>query len=177
MVDCNYESHGAAMLEIFNDAILHTTALYENDLRTMEFMRQWFADKEAAKHPVVGLLDDDDEGGGGGQVLVGFATFGMFRTRPCYRFTVEHSVYVDKRFRGRGYGKHLLEEILMRAEKDNYHCIVGVVDSNNAASIALHEKCGFSLCGKIRHAGFKFDRWLDTCILQKILSAADSPPP
>ena len=165
------------MLDIFNDAILHTTALYENDLRTMAFMVTWFADKETAKHPVIGIVDDVE---GRGEVLVGFATFGLFRPRPCYRFTVEHSIYVDGRFRGRGYGKLLLEQIVAHAERDHYHVVVGVVDSTNAASIALHEKCGFSHSGTIRQAGYKFHRWLDTCILQRVLSTppglTEAPP-
>ena len=171
-VECSYAEHGAAMLEVFNDAILHTTALYENDLRTMEFMAVWFSDKEKAKHPVIGLVVDD--------ALVGFATYGAFRPRPCYRFTAEHSVYVDARFRGLGYGKLLLEEIVQRAERDGCHVLVGVVDSTNAASIALHEKAGFELCGTIKHAGYKFDRWLDTCILQRVLKTppglTEAPP-
>ena len=158
------------MLDIFNDAILNTTALYENDLRTMEFMKTWFAEKESSNHPILGLTEEGEDGQ---DVLVGFATYGVFRVRPCYRFTVEHSIYVDRRFRGRGFGKMLLVEIINRAEQDNYHVVVGVVDSSNTTSIALHEKCGFTLCGTIQHAGFKFDRWLDTCILQRILK---TPP-
>ena len=160
-VECENERHSEAILDIFNDAILNTTSLYELDPRTPEFMSSWFDDKKAGGWPVFGLEDDG--------VLVGFATYGAFRPRPCYRFTVEHSIYVDSRFRGRGHGKRLLEEVLRRAEAQGFHVVVGVIDSSNAASVTLHEKAGFTSCGIIRHAGYKFDRWLDTCIMQLLL--------
>ena len=161
-VECVKERHGTAMLHIFNDAILNTTSLYELEPRTPEFMSSWFDDKKAGDWPVFGLENDDG-------VLIGFATYGAFRPRPCYRFTVEHSIYVDSRFRGRGHGKRLLEEVLRRAELQGFHVVVGVIDSSNAASVTLHEKAGFSSCGVIRHAGYKFGRWLDTCIMQLLL--------
>lgn len=166
-VDLSYEAHAEAMLAIFNHAIVHTTSLYENDLRDMAFMRQWFDDKAQGDWPVVGLVDAS-----GG--LVGFATYGVFRSRPCYRFTIEHSVYVQESCRGQGAGKKLLLEILQRAERQGFHVVVGVIDSGNAASLSLHAKCGFEVCGTIKQAGYKFDRWLDACFMQKMLPAA--PP-
>lgn len=170
LIDCTFEAHAETILDIFNDAIARSTSLYENDPRDMAFMVQWFAEKKQGNYPVIGL---EDESG----ALVGFATYGLFRSRPCYRFTIEHSVYIKDSCRGRGAGKTLLLEILQCAERQSYHVVVGVIDSGNAASLALHEKCGFDLCGTVKHAGFKFDRWLDTCIMQKILPAGPAPPP
>lgn len=166
-VQCEFSSHGSAILAIFNDAILNSTALYENDLRTKEFMVSWFADKAAGNYPVIGIVEVDDTSGE--EVLAGFATYGVFRTRPCYRFTIEHSVYVDKIYRGKGYGLQLLQEIIKRAGEQNYHVLVGVIDSSNSASIALHSKCGFSHGGTLLQTGFKFGRWLDTCFMQLVL--------
>jgi len=167
-IECSFEAHAAAMLEIFNDAILNTTALYENDLRDMAFMAQWFEEKQQKGYPIIGLAEGDK--------LVGFATYGPFRPRPCYRFTIEHSIYVEKSCRGKGAGKMLLLEVLKQAERQKYHVVVGVIDSSNATSLALHERCGFTLSGTIKHAGYKFDRWLDTCLMQFMLPDSGSPP-
>ena len=90
------------------------------------------------------------------------------RSRP-YKYTVEHSVYVDARFRGRGLGKILLKEIIAAAQRQNYHNLIGVIDSANTVSVRLHEAFGFACCGTIRHAGFKFGRWLDVLFYQLIL--------
>ena len=107
--------------------------------------------------------------------LMGFASYGTFRAYPAYKYTVEHSVYVDKRFRGQGHGRTLLREILCAAQGQNYHVMVGVIDCANAASIALHESLGFTHSGTIRHAGFKFGQWLDVAFYQLVLSTPTAP--
>jgi L-amino acid N-acyltransferase YncA len=80
------------ILDIFNDAILNSTALYDYKTRTMETMTAWYADKLNHNYPVLCAFDENE-------TLLGFATYGMFRVRPAYKYTVEHSVYVrsDKR--------------------------------------------------------------------------------
>src|SRR5215212_8002451 len=98
LVDCEFERHAAPILAIFNEAIANSTALYDYELRTPESMVSWFATKTQKRYPVIGLEDDAGE-------LLGFATFGIFRERPAYKYTVEHSIYMDTRFRGRGHGR------------------------------------------------------------------------
>src|SRR4029078_12301010 len=93
--------------------------------------------------------------------LLGFASFGQFRERPAYKYTVEHSVYVDSRFRGLGVARNLLDAIIAAAQGQDYHVLVGGIDASNAVSIKLHESLGFTSCGIVKQAGFKFARWLD----------------
>jgi phosphinothricin acetyltransferase len=110
-----------------------------------------------------------------GQELVGFGSFGSFRPFPGYKYTAEHSVYVSEKHRGRGAGKRLLQEIIRLAGEQNYHVLVGVIDSQNSVSINLHQRLGFHLSGTIRQAGFKFGGWLDVVFYQLILNTPATP--
>ena len=152
IIQCG-SGHLEAIRAIYNDAILHTTALYEYEPRSRQVMEQWFAAKEAAGLPVFGI---EAEG-----TLAGFATWGSFRPYPAYKYSAEHSVYVDPRFRRRGIGRRLMEAVVAEAATRGLHILVGGIDATNAASIALHRQLGFSHAGTIREAGFKFGRWLD----------------
>ena len=107
--------------------------------------------------------------------LLGFATYGPFRTFPAYKFTVEHSLYVARAHRGRKIGPVLLQAIIERATQQEYHAMIGAIDSSNAASIALHTKLGFQLVGTLPEVGFKFGRWLDLCFYQLILPTPHDP--
>ncbi len=168
LVACQPERHSDAILAIFNDAILHSTALYDYKPRTPAMMADWFSVKTKGNFPVLGL-----EAPGG--ALAGFASYGAFRPHPAYKYTVEHSVYVDKRFRGQGLGRRLLEEIIATAEKEQYHTMIGVIDSANEISINLHKALGFTPCGSIRQVGFKFGRWLDIVFYQLVLPTPSNP--
>ena len=102
-------------------------------------------------------------------------SYGKFRDRPAYKYTVEHSVYVDKRFRGQKLGRRLLEAVIDSAGRQNYHVLVGGIDAANAVSIRLHEQLGFNHCGTVRQSGFKFGRWLDLAWYQLILATPAAP--
>ncbi len=167
-VECTLEQHGAAILAILNEAILNSTALYDYRPRTMENMSSWFAAKRAGNFPVIGL---EDEAG----TLLGFASYGSFRAFPAYKYTVEHSVYVHPRQRGRGLGRELLRSLIERARAQEVHVLVGGIDAANTASIALHTQLGFTPCGVVRQAGFKFGRWLDLAFYQLILDTPAQP--
>ena len=168
IVQCTHDRHATAILAIFNDAILNSTALYDYKPRTREIMTAWFEIKAKGKFPIVGIENDSGE-------LMGFGSYGTFRAFPAYKYTVEHSIYVDARFRGRGVGKRLLQEVITAAQRQAYHVLVGAIDASNSVSIRLHESQGFSLCGTIRQAGFKFNRWLDLVFYQLILKTPDDP--
>lgn len=161
-IDCG-PVHLEAIRGIFNEAILNTTALYEYEPRSMETMQTWWQAKQKAGHPVIGVLDETG-------LLMGFASYGPFRTFPAYQHTVEHSVYVDTRFRGRGLGTQLLERLIRTAEARGCHTMIGVIDAENATSISLHERLGFTPCGQVREVGHKFGRWLDIVLYQKLLT-------
>jgi phosphinothricin acetyltransferase len=156
------------ILAIFNDAILNSTALYEYKIRTLERMNAWYADKIKGDYPVVGAFAQDGK-------LLGFSTYGMFRVQPAYKYTVEHSVYVRIDMRGHGLGKVLLREIVKKAEEQNYHSLIGVIDADNTVSIKLHENEGFFLTGVLKEAGYKFGRWLDAAFYQLRLKTPEVP--
>jgi len=162
VIQCGRE-HLEAIRGIYNHEIVHTTALYEYEPRGVETMAAWWAVKQAAGLPVLGIELDSG-------VLAGFATWGSFRPFPAYVHTVEHSVYVDARFRGRGVGRALLAALIDEARVRDLHTLVGVIDATNAASIGLHRRLGFTRCGTVREAGFKFGRWLDVEYWQIILA-------
>jgi L-amino acid N-acyltransferase len=168
VIQCQHDRHADAILAIFNDAILNSTALYDYQPRTREMMIAWFETKAKGRFPVIGIENDSGE-------LMGFGSYGTFRAFPAYKYTVEHSVYVDARFRGQGIGKRLLQEIITTAQGQDYHVLIGVIDAANAVSLRLHESLGFTPCGTIRHAGFKFNRWLDVVFYQLILTTPAQP--
>jgi L-amino acid N-acyltransferase len=168
LVRCEPARHSGAILAILNEAIVNSTALYDYQPRTPDNMVAWFEGKNRGRYPVIGVENDARE-------LLGFASYGPFRAWPAYKYTVEHSVYVDARFRGQGVGRMLLAAIIDAAEKQDYHVMVGGIDASNAVSIRLHENLGFKACGIVRHAGFKFGRWLDLAFYQLILKTPAQP--
>jgi phosphinothricin acetyltransferase len=117
---------------------------------------------------VIGAVDDAG-------VLLGFASYGVFRARPAYKYTVEHSVYVHVDQRGKGVGRALLQKVIEAAKAQSYHIMIGGIDADNAASIALHEQLGFVHAGTIAQAGFKFGRWLDLAFYQLTLPTPARP--
>ena len=125
VIQCRPDRHADAILAIFNDAILNSTALYDYKPRSRESMTAWFEAKAKGKFPVIGIESDSGE-------LMGFGSYGTFRAFPAYKYTVEHSVYVDARFRGRGVGKRLLQEIITTAQRQDYHVLVGAIDASNS---------------------------------------------
>ena len=165
--DCD-RSRAAEILAILNDAIEHSTALYDYRPRPLAAMDGWFDVKERGAYPVIGAIGDDGR-------LLGFASYGQFRAWPAYKYSVEHSLYVAAAHRGQGIGKALLTALLDRARAQQYHNVIGGIDADNATSIALHERLGFERCGLIRHAGFKFGRWLDLAFYQKLLDTPTEP--
>ena len=167
VIECGAEVHAPAVLEILNEAIIHSTALYEYQLRTPENIRAWFAEKRAGRFPVIGM----EEAG----ALRGFATYGTFRARAAYKYTVEHSVYVHKDHRGRGIGMALMQELIARARQQQYHVLVGGIDIANAVSVRMHERLGFNHAGTIRQSAFKFGRWLDLGFYQLVLETPANP--
>jgi L-amino acid N-acyltransferase len=168
LVNCDEARHAEAILDILNEAILHSTAVYDYQPRPPEAMRAWFAAKRANDWPVLGL--EDDAG-----VLLGFASYGSFRAWPAYKYTVEHSIYVHRLHRGRGHAGTLLTALVDAARQRQMHTMIGGIDADNAASLALHRRHGFEACGLVRHAGYKFGRWLDLAFMQRILDTPAQP--
>lgn len=167
-VECTHAAHAGPILDIFNEAIANSTALYDYKPRAPESMVGWFQAKQAGRFPVIGTEDDDGR-------LLGFASYGTFRAWPAYKYSVEHSVYVHKDHRGKGLGIALMRELIAAARSQDRHVMVGGIDMANATSIALHEKLGFHHAGTIRQAAFKFGRWLDLGFYQLVLETPHQP--
>lgn len=168
VVRCTHDQHATQILEIFNEVILSSTALFDYKPRTPESMFAWFKAKENGRFPVIGVEADDGK-------LLGFSSYGTFRAWPAYKYTVEHSIYVHQDHRGKGLGRLLMQELITTAQDQNYHVLVGGIEATNLGSIALHEALGFSHAGTIHQAGFKFGRWLDLSFYQLILRTPLSP--
>lgn len=168
LVECTRQRHAEAILAILNEAIMTSTALYDYVPRQPASMADWFDAKTKGGFPVVGAESPDGE-------LLGFASYGTFRAWPAYKYTVEHSVYVHKDHRGKSIGRALLQELIERARQQGVHVLVGGIDAQNAASIALHQAIGFGYAGTVREAGFKFGRWLDLAFYQLILDTPREP--
>jgi L-amino acid N-acyltransferase len=160
--------HREAIRAILNDAIIHSTAIYDYLPRSPEMMATWFEAKEKAKFPVIGVEDQSGN-------LLGFASYGTFRAWPAYKYSVEHSVYVDARSRGQGLGRRLMLALIEAAKEQNYHLMIGAIDASNHASIGLHRSLGFTHCGSIKQAGFKFGGWLDVEFYQLLLPTPANP--
>jgi phosphinothricin acetyltransferase len=150
-----------AILNIYNDVILTTTAVYSEEPHTLQMRQAWFNERRSAGFPVIVAVADD--------VIAGFGTYGHFRVWPCYRFTMEHSVYVHKDMRGRGISKILLTDLITKAKAAGMHTMIAGVDSENDVSLQLHLKFGFTQVARFKEVGFKFGRWLDLVFLEMIL--------
>lgn len=150
-----------AILEIINYNILHSTALYDYNTRTLEQQMSILADKQSKKFPVIVAEING--------FVAGFGMYSEFRFREAYKFTVEHSVYVSQDHHGKGIGKLLLEELIVLAKRQNLHTMIAVIDSENQSSVEFHERFGFKTVGIIKESGFKFDRWLHSVFMQLIL--------
>jgi phosphinothricin acetyltransferase len=156
------------ILAIFNDAILNSTALYDYKPRTRDSMTVWFENKQKGNFPVIGAVNETGQ-------LLGFGSYGTFRAWPAYKYSVEHSVYVAAAHRGKGLGKMLLQQLIDSAREQNYHVLIGGIDSSNAVSIQLHKRLGFQHAGTIRQVGYKFGRWLDLDFYQLLLDTPSQP--
>lgn len=98
--------------------------------------------------------------------VAGFATFGPFRDWPAYKYSIEHSIYVDKGYRKKGIASSLMNEIIAIAREREYKMMVAGIDAENEKSIVMHEKFGFVHAGTIKNIGFKFNQWRDLAFYQ-----------
>lgn len=150
------------ILAIYNDAVVNTTAVYDEEPRGTEAHARWFAAKGEQGLPVLVACGAD------GAVL-GFASYGPFRPWPGFRHTVENSLYVAADARGRGVGRRLLAATVDHARARGLHAMVAGIDADNAVSRHLHAALGFTEVARMPEVGRKFDRWLDLVFLQLLL--------
>lgn len=150
----------AAVNAIYNHYVLHSTCTYQTEPETAEDRRAWF-DRHEPQHPI--LVAEVD-----GEVL-GWGSLSPFHARAAYCHTVENSIYVRHDLHQQGIGTALLKELIERATKIGHHTIIGIIDGQQTASIALHAKHGFVEVAHLRQVGFKFGQWLDVVYMQLML--------
>ena len=161
------ESDVPGILEIYNDAILHTTAIYNYVPHTPEMRLAWFRERRQQGFPV---LVADIAG-----VIAGYCSLGHFRAFAAYKYTAESSVYVHNGYRGRGIARALMQLLIEAARAMDLHTIGAGVGASNAASIRLHEQFGFVEVARFKEVGYKFDQWLDLLFLQLLLPTPATP--
>lgn len=149
----------SAITLIYNDAILHTTATFDTEEKTEADRRDWLL-AHGEKHAVIVAVLEG--------IVTGWASLSKWSERPAYDATAETSVYVHKDFRKRGIGKELMEVLVLEAQKNGFHSLVARISGGNEHSIYLHERMGFTVIGTLTEVGYKFDRYHDVHILQKV---------
>ncbi len=151
-----------ALLAIYNSEVLHSTATLDLHAKTLRDWECWLQAHQIGNHFALTALRDG--------VPVGYATLSGYREKEAYKTTVELSVYVDAHHRRTGVASALMTETLRLArERGDVHTVVSVITGENAESVALHEKFGFSYCGTVCEVGQKFGRMLDIKNYQLIL--------
>ena len=148
-----------AILAIYNDVVTNTTAIYDERPSTFDERQAWFDGRRRNGLPVL-VAELDRE-------VVGFSSFGEWRSRWGYRHTVEHSVHVRADCRGRGFGRALIEALFPRAATLGMHMMIGHIDSAATASLRLHEKLGFTAIGTFREVAKLHNGWLSLVAMQR----------
>jgi L-amino acid N-acyltransferase YncA len=156
------EADVPAIAAIYGRSVEVETASWEYEPPTLAEMQRRFADIVAKGFP---YLVAEHEGR-----TVGYSYASSYRARVGYRFVVEDSVYVAHEMKGRGIGRLLLHALIGKCAEQGYKQMIAVIgDSENAASIKLHEACGFQHVALFKNIGYKFDRWLDSVQMQRSL--------
>ncbi|MEQ1826779.1 MAG: N-acetyltransferase family protein [Pirellula sp.] len=149
-----------AIADIYNEAILTTTATFDTETKSAEERASWLQTHDQ-RHPV--LVAEVD-----GRV-VGWASLSSWSDRCAYADTAETSFYVLSTYRGRGIGRKLKQAIIDEARRLKFHTLIARVAEESHESIHLNEQAGFIHVGTLKEVGRKFDRLLDVHIMQKML--------
>jgi L-amino acid N-acyltransferase YncA len=164
------EDHVAAITTIYPHHVLHGLASFEIEPRSENDMGQRRLDIVSRNYPYLVAACAGE--------VVGYAYASPYRLRPAYRHTAENSVYLRPEWAGRGIDRQLMSALLAECEARGLRQIVAVIgDSANCASIALHKSLGFREVGVLYSVGFKFDRWVDSVLMQRALGAGNNTPP
>lgn len=159
-----------AITAIYEDAVLRGTATFEIDPPDEAEMARRFHGLRASGHPYLVASV--------GETIAGYAYAGPYRARVAYRYTIEDSVYIAPSAQGRGVGRALLDRLIVESEQRGFRQMLAVIgDSDHVASIRLHEVTGFSMVGTFTAVGYKFDRWLDTVLMQRALGPGGESAP
>lgn len=158
------EADLSAINAIYNHYVVTSTCTYQLEPDSEAERAAWFA-AHGERYPVLVAECDGD--------VRGWASLTPFRPRPGYRFTVEDSVYIRADCHGKGLGKQLLANLVDRANALGFRSIIAQISADQAASVSLHHAFGFERVGCLQDVGYKFGRWLDVILLQRLLERPD----
>lgn len=154
-------SDAEAICRIYNQGIEDRIATLETELRTPDERRQWLAGR-SPRHPVIVAEDSSGD-------VTAWASLNVFNAREAYRFVADISVYVERRWRGKGAGHVLLERLVELGRQHGFHKLVLAAFPFNAAGMALYEKVGFRTVGIYREQGQLDGKWVDTIVMERLL--------
>ena len=155
--------------DIYQHHVLHGTGTFEVTAPSLADMAQRRDDVLAKGLPYLVAVD--------GEQVLGFAYCNWFKPRPAYRYSAEDSIYLAATASGCGLGRALLCELARHAEQAGVRKLIAVIgDSANTASIGVHRNAGFAEVGILKSCGWKFDRWLDVVLMDKVLGLGDTTP-
>ena len=157
-----------AIRDIYNDAVLNTTAIWNEQPVDLGNRQAWFSARHAQGYPILVAVENGE--------VTGYASYGDWRPFEGFRYSVEHSVYIRSDQRGKGLGPRLMQALIERAREGGKHVMVAAIESGNQASIRLHERLGFITTGQMPQVGIKFGRWLDLTFMQLALNPGAEPP-
>ena len=149
------------ILEIYNEVIEHTTAVFSYAKHSLVMREEWFKSRQEGNFPIY-VAEDKNE-------ILGFSSYGPFRIWPAYKYTVENSIYVAAVHRGKGISKFLMQPLIDQAIRQQYHVIIAGIEASNLVSVRLHQSFGFTEVANFKEVGFKFGRWLDLKFMELIL--------
>ena len=153
-----------SITEIYNEAILTTTATFDTDPKDLADRQRWF-ESHGVRHPVLVAVVD--------RRVVGWSSLSKWSDRCAYDGTAETTFYVKSEFQGCGIGRELKSKIIDEARRLGFHSLIARVAEGSLASLHLNQECGFVMVGTLREVGRKFGRLLDVHILQKMLNSED----
>ncbi|HCG37869.1 MULTISPECIES: GNAT family N-acetyltransferase [Stutzerimonas stutzeri group] len=156
------------ILQIYNDAVQNSTAIWNDHCVDLANRQAWLAERHAQGYPVLVAIDELGR-------VAGYASFGPWRPHDGFRHTVENSVYVSPDHRGSGIGRSLMKALIERARQLEKHVMVAFIESENRASVHMHQQLGFIHVGQMRQVGCKFGRWLDLTMMQLTLNRTSKP--
>jgi phosphinothricin acetyltransferase len=149
-----------AINDIYNEAVLTTTATFDTEPKTTAERLEWFQHHDQ-RHPVLVAVVDGK--------VVGWSSLTEYSPRRAYDNTTETSVYIKSEFRGQGIGRALQEAIIDEARCLKYHTLIARITAESNESMRLHVSCGFQQVGTLKEVGRKFGRILDVHFLQMML--------
>jgi L-amino acid N-acyltransferase YncA len=146
--------------DIYNHAILHSTATFDTEIKTLDDRIKWFNDHQPT-HPVL-VAEVDGK-------VIGFASLSRWSERCAYDGTAEVSVYIEHNHRGKGVGKKMLEVLTLQGKKMEFHNLLSRITEGNLSSIHIHELMGYEHIGVMKQAGKKFGKFLDVHLMQRVV--------